>query len=128
VRHPGVEPDPKWRRLEEGELPEGVKDGVVDRIDRRPCVVCFGVVSGGSTPFWEWLAGRGLGHAWTVDGLNTIGQKLLHDPVDVLLFDSTFGRGDDSKVWEAPHLRALVWHKSWRKGCTHPLQDGESKC
>jgi hypothetical protein len=71
---------PKRRRLEEGELPEGVRDGVVDCIDRRPCGVYFGVVAGGGTPFWEWLEGRGLVHAWTVESLNSIGQKIGGSP------------------------------------------------
>jgi hypothetical protein len=104
-----VEPDPKRRRLRSSMLPEGVKDGVVDEVDRRPRVLCFGVVPGGGTPFWEWSEGRGFAHAWTVDGVNSIGQKLLRDPVDVLLFDGFLARMD-SMVWDAPRLRAILWY------------------
>jgi hypothetical protein len=103
------------------DLPEGVRDGVVDRIDRRVRKVWYGMGSQWDTPFWEWMAGQGLEHMWSVN------RKLKHEPIDVLFFDCIFS-GGNSILWEAPHLKGMVWDRARRMGPPPPRWEVETLC
>lgn len=92
----------------------GVKEGVVDQVDKRTAEVRYGVLAR-RTPFWDWMTGRGLRHMWTTkvqaaNRTNVIVDQLRRVPIDVLFLEDEVS-GEVLTAASQSELKAMVWYR-----------------